>query len=125
MVDRTDWELARRIFLFAESEEEVRRRAELVGLSRPKTYEFCVVLGDNTIDEEVAEALLLSGCDDGAIVRRGLCTHIRFSREAESLEEAMRSAIADIHKAKCVVPKSVEIEVIDLVEIMVSNDDVV
>jgi hypothetical protein len=106
VVDRADWEEARRIFL-AMSAEEARHKLE--EKHQIKIYEFCVILADDTPNDEVIGALLAAGCDDGTIVSRGLCTHIRFSREAQSLEDAIISAIADIRKAKC-IPSRVVIE---------------
>jgi hypothetical protein len=63
-------------------------------------YEFTVVLkGDHELTEEMADALYEAGCDDGTA---GTCDgvgSIDFHREAESLEAAIRSAIANVQKA--------------------------
>jgi hypothetical protein len=75
-----------------------------------KTYEFSVVLaGLSTIGDDLADALFEAGCDDGTPVSSSGVAWIGFSREAESLETAIRSAIADVQKAGCTVAR-VEIE---------------
>lgn len=67
-------------------------------------YEFTAVLSKGTeLTEDLAEALFEAGCDDGS---PGSCegvVSIDFHREAESLEAAIRSAIADVQKAGCAV----------------------
>jgi len=66
------------------------------------TYTFTVVLGDRTeMTEDLAEALAAAGCDDGLAGSSGGVASVVFDREAQSLEEAVRSAIADIQKAGC------------------------
>lgn len=63
-------------------------------------YEFTVILqGSPDLTEEMADALFAAGCDDGT---PGSCHgvfSIDFHREANSLEEAIRSAMADIRMA--------------------------
>ena len=67
-----------------------------------QTYTFTVILGDQTeMTEELAEALAAAGCDDGLAGSSGGVAAVIFDREAESLEEAVRSAIADVEKAGC------------------------
>ncbi|MFA5767378.1 MAG: hypothetical protein WC919_05625 [Candidatus Paceibacterota bacterium] len=96
MVDKADWEEAHRIIRI------------LTGTDRPgdikplNTYDFNVFLKDDTeFDEKTANALLESGCDDGTFAKNDCICHIRFSREAGSLDEAIRTAVADIRKAGC------------------------
>jgi hypothetical protein len=75
-----------------------------------KTYEFSVVLaGLSVIGDDLADALFEAGCDDGTPSSTGGVASIGFSREAESLEAAIRSAIADAQKAGQTVAR-VEIE---------------
>ncbi len=75
-----------------------------------KLYEFSVVLaGLSAIDDDLADALFEAGCDDGTPISSGGVAWIGFSREADSLETAIRSAIADVQKAGCSVAR-VEIE---------------
>ncbi len=50
-----------------------------------------------------AEALFEAGCDDGSPGSSQGVVSIDFHREAESLEAAIRSAIADVQKAGCAV----------------------
>ena len=64
------------------------------------TYTFTVVLGDRTeMTEDLAEGLAAAGCDDGLTGSSGGVASVIFDREAESLEQAVRSAIADVQKA--------------------------
>ena len=67
-------------------------------------YEFTTILSKGTeLTEDLAEALFEAGCDDGS---PGSCqgvVSIDFHREGESLEAAIRSAIADVQKAGCTV----------------------
>jgi hypothetical protein len=73
-------------------------------------YEFRVILkGVDDMSEELAEALFAAGCDDGSPGMFCGIPHIDFDRDADHLESAIRSAIADVQKAGCVVDK-VEIE---------------
>lgn len=69
-----------------------------------RRYEFTLNLSEGTrLTEDLAEALFAAGCDDGS---PGSCeggVSIDFHREAESLEAAIRSAIADAQKAGCTV----------------------
>ena len=67
-------------------------------------YEFTMILSKGTeLTDDLAEALFEAGCDDGS---PGSCegvVSIDFHREAESLEAAIRSAIADVQKTGCTV----------------------
>ncbi len=68
------------------------------------TYEFTTILSDQSeMTEDLAESLFSAGCDDGTPGSSGGFAYICFSREGESLESAIRSAIADAQKAGCVV----------------------
>ncbi|MFW5692935.1 MAG: hypothetical protein ACOCWL_01845 [Thermoguttaceae bacterium] len=73
-------------------------------------YDFTLVLSPETeLTEELGNALFEVGCDDGS---PGACegiVSIDFHRETESLEKAIRSAIADVQKAGCTVAR-VEID---------------
>ena len=67
-----------------------------------QTYTFTLVLRDQTeMTEDLAEALAAAGCDDGLAGSSGGVAAVIFDREAESLEQAVRSAIADVQKAGC------------------------
>jgi hypothetical protein len=75
-----------------------------------RVYDFTLVLSPGTeLTEKLGNALFEAGCDDGS---PGSCegvVSIDFHREAESLEAAIRSAIADVQKVGCTVAKA-EIE---------------
>jgi hypothetical protein len=69
-------------------------------------YEFTLVLAKGTeFSAELADRLFEAGCDDGS---PGSCcgvVSIDFHREADCLESAIRSAVADVQKAGCVVER--------------------
>jgi len=73
-------------------------------------YEFTLILkGTAELTEEMADALYEAGCDDGT---PGTCNgvfSIDFHREADSLESALRLAIANVKSAGYDVAR-VEIE---------------
>lgn len=62
-------------------------------------YEFRLVLSEARVSDEDCDALCRAGCDDGTVVTRNGRTYIAFDREAESLEEAIRSATAEVMSA--------------------------
>jgi hypothetical protein len=68
-------------------------------MKRKKTYEFSVILSTQTLSAEECDALYEAGCDDGTIVTRNRITFIAFDRKAVSLEQAIRSATADVRAA--------------------------
>ena len=73
-------------------------------------YEFSLILKEGTeITEELADQLFEAGCDDSTPGTFCGTPYISFHREAESLESAIRSAVADVQKAGCVVER-VQIE---------------
>ncbi len=63
-------------------------------------YEFTLILrGPLELTEDIADELFEAGCDDGT---PGTCEgvfSIDFHREADSLEEAIRSAIGNVKTA--------------------------
>ena len=68
------------------------------------TYDFQIVLADvHAVNEEIADALFEAGCDDGTAFSSNGIAAVGFSRDAQSLEEAVRSAIADVNRAGFVV----------------------
>jgi hypothetical protein len=69
-------------------------------------YDFQLVLGAVTVmTEEIADALYAAGCDDSTpFSSRGVAA-VGFTREAPNLEEAVRSAIADVNKAGLTVAR--------------------
>lgn len=71
------------------------------------TYEFQLILGNVTsMSDEIADALFEAGCDDGTPFSSEGTAAIGFSREAESMEQAIRSAIAAVNKAGFVVARA-------------------
>ena len=70
------------------------------------TFEFQLILRDvQEISEELADSLFDAGCDDGTPFSSQGVAAIGFSREADSIEEAVRSAIADVNKAGLTVAR--------------------
>jgi hypothetical protein len=64
------------------------------------TFEFQIVLGNAaSMTEEISNRLYDAGCDDGTAFSSDGVAAVGFSREANSLEDAVRSAIADVNKA--------------------------
>jgi hypothetical protein len=68
-------------------------------MKRKKPYVFSLVLTVSALSAEECDALHEAGCDDGTIVTRNKVTFIAFDRKAASLEQAIRSATADVRAA--------------------------
>ena len=86
-----------------------------------KRYNFTLILSPGTeLTDELVEALYESGCDDGTPGSRAGVVWVTLHREGESLEQAIRSGIADVQKAGCHVAR-VEIEPEDLKVPAVAN----
>ncbi len=65
-----------------------------------KSFDFLLILaGVDRSDSTMADALYEAGCDDGTLFTSRGEAAVGFSREAPSLEEAVRSAIADVARA--------------------------
>lgn len=65
-----------------------------------REFEFEVILsGVDEITEEISNALNEAGCDDGTPFSSEGVAGVGFTREANSLEKAIRSAIADVQQA--------------------------
>jgi hypothetical protein len=76
-----------------------------------KTYEFDVVLRNvSGFTDEQADVLFDAGCDDGMPASCESQAWIHFHREAASLEQAIRSAVAQGQSAGFAVAK-VELDV--------------
>ena len=73
---------------------------ERKGWNSMTKYEFTLILkGSPELTEQIADELFQAGCDDGT---PGTCNgvfSIDFHREADSLETAIRSAIAHVKSA--------------------------
>jgi hypothetical protein len=75
-----------------------------------KKYDFTLILsGPSELTEQIADALFEAGCDDGTPGTAEGVFVIDFHRRADSLEEAIQSAIANVKSAGCEVER-VEIE---------------
>ncbi|MEN6451249.1 MAG: hypothetical protein ABFC96_12220 [Thermoguttaceae bacterium] len=72
-------------------------------------FEFRLVLKPIEMTEELGNALYEAGCDDGTLGVLNGVPFVSFHRDANSLESAIRSAVADVQKAGCTV-KRAEIE---------------
>jgi hypothetical protein len=73
-------------------------------------YEFTLILkGSHELTEEIGDELFEAGCDDGTPGTRDCEFSIDFHRSASSLEEAIKSAIANVKSAGFDVDR-VEIE---------------
>jgi hypothetical protein len=64
-----------------------------------KEHEFTLVLSAPEESEGDANRLYEAGCSDGSISTSGGVTRIDFHRQASTLEEAIRSAIANVQSA--------------------------
>lgn len=64
-----------------------------------KTYKFSLVLTAPVVTDDDCDALYDAGCDDGTVATRNGVTYVGFDREAESLEAAIRSAVAEVRAA--------------------------
>ena len=63
-------------------------------------YSFTVFRsGVSVMTEEIAEALVSAGCDDGSPFSRLGHAGIDFDRAAASLQEAIRSAVVEVRQA--------------------------
>ncbi len=65
-----------------------------------KTYWFHVYLaGVDEMTDDIAEALFEAGCEDGLPSSSEGVAEVYFAREADSLETAIFSALAEIERA--------------------------
>ena len=66
------------------------------------------------MSDSLANALFESGCDDATVGSSGGVVRVSFSREAASLEDAIRTALSDVRKSGCEIAR-LEIEHDELV----------
>jgi hypothetical protein len=71
-------------------------------------FEFKLVLDQVEIDEAEADALY-ARCKDGTLITAAGVTYTEFDRQASTLDDSIRSAIADVNAAGFRVAR-VEIE---------------
>lgn len=76
-----------------------------------KNYGFTIVLKNvNELDENLAERIFACGADDSSPHSRNGTVNVAFDRDAESLELAVTSAVAELRAA------GIEIERVELEE---------
>ena len=81
-------------------------------------YRFTLYLADlPEITDEMVDRLYEAGCDDGTPGSRSGVSFIGFSRDAASLDEAIRTAVRDVRRAGLPVVRA-EIENGDLTELV-------
>ena len=59
-----------------------------------------IVAGPDLQDEPFIDALFEAGCDDATVARIDGVQYIDFDREAESLDEAIISAVRDVEQVE-------------------------
>ncbi|HWE38200.1 MAG TPA: hypothetical protein VG406_16640 [Isosphaeraceae bacterium] len=65
-----------------------------------KTHSFSLILaGVSELTVEIADALFEAGCDDATPASREGIVTVGFDREAESLGDAIGSAVKDVERA--------------------------
>jgi hypothetical protein len=75
------------------------------------SHEFTLVLTAVEVSDGQVDALYEAGLDDGTISTCGGITRIDLTRDAESLESAIRSAIGQVNAAGlCVAVVEIEAE---------------
>jgi hypothetical protein len=76
-----------------------------------RTYEFDVILRDlSAVTDDQADRLFEVGCDEGTPASCDGVAWVHFDKEAASLEEAIRAAVAQVRAAGFQVSK-VELDV--------------
>ena len=84
------------------------------------TFGFTVTLAPSAIVDDldrIADVLYGGRCDDSAVHSAGPTVFVSFDREAESLDEAVKSALADL-RAKGLEPARVELDRDDLAPLL-------
>jgi hypothetical protein len=85
------------------------RRSESMPLTL-RTYSFSVILaGPIEVTEQIANDLYEAGCDDAGVGSVDGVLTVDFEREAESLGDAIGTAVKDVERAGFVVAR-VEID---------------
>ncbi len=76
-----------------------------------KTYGFDLILKElSEITDETADSLFAAGCNDGTPASANGLAWVHFDREASSLEDAIRSAVSQVHASGVKVLK-IELDV--------------
>jgi hypothetical protein len=80
-----------------------------------REHDFTLVLtGINEINSDIENTLFAAGCDDATLSVRCGGVYLTFSRTAETLKEAMLSAISDVKKAQ-IGAEVMRVDICDLV----------
>ena len=74
-----------------------------------KTYSFTVVLDAEEMSEELTDRIYEAGCDDASCGSTAGTVYVDMDREADSLEDAIRSTTAQLEGIGCVI-KRIEID---------------
>jgi len=73
-----------------------------------KEHDFTLILsGVDVMTEDLSNRLYEAGCDDGSPYSSQGVAGVRFHRQAATLEEAIRSAVADVAQAGLAVERLV------------------
>ncbi len=83
--------------------ERCKAGIKVVPPNASMTFEFRLILKPIEMTEELGDALYEAGCDDGTLGVSNGVPFVCFHRQAKDLESAIRSAVADVQKAGCVV----------------------
>ncbi|MGH7129551.1 MAG: hypothetical protein ACREIV_13360 [Planctomycetaceae bacterium] len=79
---------------------------------------FTVILANvSEMTDDLADALYAAGCDDGVPCSRDGQAYVHFDRDAPTLRDAIRSAVADVRRAG-LQPLRMEIGEKDLAELV-------
>ena len=71
-----------------------------------RQYDFTLIFAEFLeLTLDLADALFAAGCDDGTPGTTNGVLFIDFHREAATIEDAIRSAIADVRTAGCGVAR--------------------
>lgn len=75
----------------------IERRTDM---NNPTTHTFTLILADSPeINDDLENALFEAGCDDALLGSRNGVTYLDFDREADTLRDAIESAIRDVQIA--------------------------
>lgn len=72
-------------------------------------YEFSIVLKQADVNDEIADKLYESGCDDASLLTSAGVTKLQFDRDAVNLDEALATAVQSVEGLGLTVAR-VEIE---------------
>jgi hypothetical protein len=73
-----------------------------------ETFEFTLVISGDVMSDEAINALFEAGCDDATFGGVDTSSFGGFNREAETLEQAIASAIAQVESVPGLVVRRVE-----------------